>query len=412
MMINLSEDKRNFLSVDAGMIRKMLTEFYYVDFAGNLNELLKIHGITDVKLAEELELPVKAVHDWRFGDKVLKDRERFKEIGLCLSMTEGRLSDYLLSLGYTRLYPKNPLDKICLLAIKNKMDPGETIRFYRENVKEFRSRVINPRFKNSVYSSGEYENDLNRIKTSGELEDWLLRYAESFKEFSKAVLPNKELILYATLFCDPLSIVQMYETGELPDEIRDLISVQASGKGLSPQILRNKLIHYGLLKNMNDKDIDRLLKYAHVRQFTSPETAFESALLLAVRCAHQRFPVYVYDYLVNMSLLLSTISKETWKNRVATNVYDPMTSSAIYRAGLYAVLIEEVNIRLKNASCFVNDYYGEGKRSDDEFLFENLYTGYSKTEKKCLADFVGDVMYLLAEDGEVDKNDVMALFGK
>jgi len=371
---------------------------------------LKIQGISDQEFAKKLGNGLTTVTDWRFGRSLPADREIIKEIGLSLSMKEGRLCDYLLSLGYSRLYPKNPLDKECLNVLREKVNPGDTIGIYQKRKEDYRQKDFSLQWKNRVNNSKEFQKSAVMLQKNEELEEWLLHYAESLKSYAKTVLPNKDLILYITLFLDPQSIIAMYETGELPVIVRDLISPLASGRGVSPKMLRNKLIYFGISKNMNANDIDLMLEYSHLRKFTSPETPFESALLLAVRHAHLRFPIYEYDYLISTDLLLSTISKDYRNNKKSGNDDEPKTPSLFWRMGQYGFLIEDNKLRLGTVSRLADDYYNSPWRDDDDITFEYFYTAYSKKGKKCLANYVMDIMALLAEDGDLDKNEVTSFF--
>jgi hypothetical protein len=191
----------------------------------------------------------------------------------------------------------------------------------------------------------------------------------------------------------------MYETGELSGEIRLLLSPLLLGKEFDARNIRDKLIAFGIQKNLTDIDIDRLTEMAKLRRFSNPETPFEAAVLMAVRQGHLRFPAYENDYLSDLTRLLGAILKKSSEKG------DSLTSSTIWRMSLFTALYEETIQRTGLAEKLNAFYFSPGQRGEEEHGFEKFYTAYSEDGEKNLADYVKDIATLLKETGEISSNE-------
>ncbi|MDR1625766.1 MAG: hypothetical protein LBT33_04430 [Spirochaetia bacterium] len=396
----ISEERRRLLAEDLGLIRSARKNFRYFNLAGNLSVLMTQKGVADGELARRMGIPNTNVSNWRFGKAYPKNREQFKEIGLCLCMGEGELNYFLVSMGYPPLYPKNSFDGACIAALHGSSGAEGVIAAYRESVGKLNgARAGLGQVQGPILGAdGEANPDL--VRSEEEFEKWLARYAAGFSSLARTVLPNKELILYATLFLGGAMLGEMYQTGELPPAIRSLLDPMEAGKEFFPKELRNKLIAFGLSKNMNDADIDRILELGRLRLFSSPETPVEAALLMAVRRAHIRFPVYEYRYLCDMSALLGAILRKP-----ASGSQD-LKESTIWRLSFYSQLADEISERLETAGLLSGNYFSAGLRDDVDREFEKYYTALSGEGEKHLADYVGDIIAVLAEDGDFPEKDV------
>jgi hypothetical protein len=393
----LSETKRNLISKDAETIRTALNEFPMFDYAGGLSTFMKIKGINVNELAKQLNLGVTIVDKWRFGDVPSRGREQMKEIGLALLLTERELNHYLLSVGHKPLCDRNPLDNACIYALRTHADGENPVAVYKKSVADFLHRDIKPAIR--FDPGADTENRYNEIRSEDELDAWVEHYAEKFRDLSNTILPNKNLILFTTLFLGIQALNEMYETGELPGDIRLLLSSLLLGKEFAAKNIRDRLIAFGIQKNLTDIDIDRLMEMAKLRRFSSPETPFEAAVLMAVRQGHLRFPAYENDYLSDLTRLLGAILKKSSEKGAS------LTSSAIWRMSLFTILYEETSQRTGLAEKLNAFYFSPGQRGEEEHNFEKFYTAYSEDGEKSLAGYVKDIAALLKETGEINSKE-------
>lgn len=396
-MASLSETKRNLISKDAQTIRTVLNDFPLFDYAGGLSAFMKVKGITDNELAKRLGLGTALVDKWRFGDVPPKGREQMKEIGLALSLTERELNHYLLSTGHKPLCDKDPLDNACIYVLRTHKDGENPAAAYKKSVADFMRQDIKAAIDPGAVPGAE--NNYHEIRSEDELDEWIAHYAEKFRDLSNAVLPNKDLILFTTLFLGSRALTEMYETGELPGDIRLLLSPLLLGKKFAAKDIRDKFIAFGIKKNFTDTDIDRLMEMAKLRRFSNPETPFEAAVLMAVRQGHLRFPAYENDYVTGLAKLLAAILKKSSETEAS------LTSSTIWRMSLFTMLYEETIQRTGLAEKLNAFYFSPGRRGEEEHTFEKFYTAYSEDREKSLAGYVKDIAALLKETGEIDSGE-------
>jgi transcriptional regulator with XRE-family HTH domain len=403
-MNRVSARRRELLADDMRMIRGTLGEFHCYDFPAGLSAMMRERGLSDSELGRRLGVSHAAVAKWRCGEARPNGKERLKELGLALCLTEDELNAFLLSLGYPPLYHKNPLDDACLFTLRNHRGE-DAAAMYKKYVEQFRVKDFKPAWPQRTVPTAVLRESFAHVRTEAELETWLERYAGAFNAFARTVVPNKDLILYIMIFLGGVTINELFEAGELPVAIRNLLYPLVAGNELALRGLRDKLIAFGLFKNMNADDIDRLLDLARLRRFSRPGTPAQAACLIAVRQAHGRFPLYEYDYLGDISLAL----EDALRDAPARS----LTDSAQRQKSFYTELFEEVSRRLGDVEQLAKNYLSPGRRGGDETAFEEFYTAYSEGEdkfrtEKCLADYVKDVIDILIEDGEVQEKDVRA----
>jgi hypothetical protein len=366
--------------------------------------MMRERGLSDSELGRRLGVSHAAVAKWRCGGARPKGKERLKELGLALCLTEDGMNGFLLSQGYPPLYHKNPLDDACLFVIRNHRGEGAAT-VYREYVGRFRVMDFKPAWPHRSVPTAVLGESFAHVHTEAELEEWLERYAGAFSAFARTVVPNRDLILYIMVFLGGATINEIFEAGELPVSIRNLLYPLVAGNELALRGLRDKLIAFGLFKNMNADDIDRLLDLARLRRFSQAGSPVEAATLIAVRQAHGRFPLYEYDYLGDISVALEDALRDAAAR--------PLSDSGQWRKSFYAELFEEVSERLGEVEQLAKSYLASDRRGGDEAAFEEFYTAYAEGEdkfrtEKSLADYVKDVIGILVEDGDVAENDVRA----
>ncbi|MDR2767197.1 MAG: helix-turn-helix domain-containing protein [Treponema sp.] len=402
--MNLPAERRTLLAGDITMIRKALGEFRYYDFPGSLSAAMREKGLSDSELGRRLGLSHSTISKWRSGDARPKGKERLKELGLALSLTEDEMNGFLLSMGYSPLYHKNPLDDACIFIIR-RHSGDNAAALYKKYVDQFRVGEFKPAQLYKSIPTVVLQDSFAHVRTEAELETWLERYAASFSAFATVIVPNRELILCIMIFLGGATINELFEAGEFPAVIKNFLYPLVSGNELVLRGLRDKLIAFGLFRNMNADDIDRLLDLAKLRVFSRPGTPFEAAALIAVRQAHARFPLYEYDYLGDAAVTLEDALRDAGLR--------PFTDSVQRRKSFYTALFEEISERLNDVEKLAGAYLSPGGRDDDDAAFEEAYTAYSGADdkfhrEKCLADYVRDIIDILVEDGDIQEKDVRA----
>ena len=395
-----SEDIRKLLEDDLAMVREALEGFGGYRFSDILIERMAAKGLSASELARRCRVSHAAIGKWRSGGAKPVGKERVKEAGLALSMDEDGIGALLLSMGYAGLYEKNPLDNACIFTIRK--NPEDPVGFYRDVVEQFRLKEVQPSPRRKSLSTSDVKKSFAHVYTESSFSDWLSRYADSFSSFAKTVLPNKELILYALLFLGGASINEMYATGELPISIRNLLYPLMAGSEIGQKGLREKLIVFGLLRNMPEEEIDRLLRFAKLRPFSRPRTRCETVALTAVRCAHSRYAIYEYECLGRVCAILGALLE----NEEAAHVRVEPTESMVRRKTFYSGLRLELLPRAEMAKLLADNYEQPGQRGAAEKLFEEAYT---EADAKCLAHYVGDVLSILTEDGDIDPDEAEGL---
>ena len=389
----VSEDRRKLLEDDLTMIRESLDGFGSYRFSSDLIERMSAKGISANELARRCRVSHAAIGKWRSGGAKPVGKERIKEVGLALSMESSEINAMLLSLGYAGLYARNPLDNACLLAIRK--EPVDPVGYYRDIVEEFRLKEVTPSPFRKSFATPEVQKSFDHVYTESSFKNWLSKYADGFNAFAKTVIPNKELILYAMLFLGGTSINEMYVTGELPISIRNMLYPLIAGSEIGQKGLMEKLVIFGLLRNMPEEEIDRLLELAKLRPFSRPKIRCEAAALAAVRCAHSRYPMYEYECLGSICAILGALLE----NEEADLKQETQTDSMEFRRTFYSDLRTELLPRIELSERLADNYLKPGMRGDDELLFERLYTD---ADAKSLAHYVKDILEILIEDGDIE----------
>ena len=389
----IPENRRSLLEDDLAMVRETLEGFGSYRFSDELIRNMTERNLSASELARRCRVSHAAVGKWRSGSAKPVGKERVKEAGLALSLDEDGLNKVLLSLGYAGLYEKNPLDNACIFTIRKQ--PDDPVGFYRNILEEFRLKSAAPSPRRKYMSTSKVRKSFAHVYTEASFRGWLTRYADSFSAFAKTALPNKELILYALLFLGGSSINEMYETGELPVSIRNLLYPLIAGSEIGQKGLREKLIVFGLLRNMPEEEIDRLLLLAKLRLFSQAETRPETAALAAVRCAHSRYAAYEYECLAGVCAVIGALLENEAEKQPPQNP----TNSGMRRHSFYSGLQAELLPRLELAGQLAENYERPGHRGVEEKLFEELYT---EAGAKCLAHYVKDILTLLIAEGDID----------
>jgi transcriptional regulator with XRE-family HTH domain len=400
------EDRQKLLSRDAGMISGASRAYARFAFSNILSAHLKKKGLTRVDLGRRLGLSHQAVSKWCSGGARPQDKETAKEIGLALGLTEGEMNELLLSLGYTPLYPKSPLDSACIFILNKHGSAREPLGEYREFVERRRVRDIGLLKDRATIPTLELRKKLGRILTEDELENWLKENIIHFSASEDTLLPKVELQLFIKLFLGGDSINRQYKNHFIPKIIRDWLYPMTSGGELTQKELRNKLIAFALFKNMTIGDINFMLELAKLRKFSSPENTYEAALLIAVRLAHDRFPPYEDDYLgcvvyPELEKILAHYSKKEGASLSETEL----------RRKKFSIRLKDDVINRIDATWERAEKYRLEARDEAEGIFEKYYTDRNLDYSRCLAVYIRDITRELIREGAVSGKEAEPLYG-
>lgn len=370
----MNDETRKLIFEDVEQIREGLESFAEYDFPADLQRRMDAQGLSALSLAARCFVSHTIVDKWRQNKARPNGKERVKELGMALGMDENELNTFLYQNGYPKLYAKNPLDdaaKVLLLGASGRED---IVSLYRELIDRLGlenyapPRGIEP-LKTYILSKG-----LKAAAENGQVSRWFREHGKYFAGGVKTQLPDLRIIRFLLLFFGDLRVHEMVVTGEVPAALKGLLYDLSGGRAVSVRGLREKLIAFGLYSSMTEEEIDTLLGYARLRAVSDPATMTDFAVLSALRTAHERYPHYEAG---NLKRIVKRLS-------ASAEAYDK-------------ALLAEYDKRLENA-VKRTAYYDKRVLSEEETLFEKLYTSYSDHS---VMDYVYDALLLLVEMGQL-----------
>lgn len=366
----------DFLEEDLSEIAEALESGSSYSFAAHVDGQMKELGLSSAELGRRCGVSHAIVDKWRKGTARPNGKERMKELGMALGMDEQALSTFLYRSGYPPLFAKNPFDSAARLVLLRYGGGSDLVSRYRALILELElgnTDASRAQALESAVMSREFLAAAKEDRVSG----WFRQYRGNFVADGKNMVLGEQLVRFLLLYIGESTVHELAVTGELPVTLRNLLYPVLGGKAVAVRHLREKLIAFGLYSNMTEDELDVLLRCARLRPLSEPETATDTALLMAVRLGHQRYPFYEYE---NVNTVLSRL-----------------------RAGFAAdgALEEEYKKRQQLCTELVNYYLNSGKSQDDE-SFERLYTSYSD---RGLMDYVHDILDTLLQRGVLDAAD-------
>ena len=390
-------EKLKILSLDAETIRKVSLSYSKFAFTNILSGYLKKKGMPQIELGRLLGLSHQAVSKWCSGSSRPQNKETAKEIGLALGLTEDEMNELLLSLGYMRLYPKNPLDSICIFVLENRKKTGDLLKEYRGLIERYKVSNIELLKQRKTIPTMELRKTLGRLLTEEELDMWLKQNIIHFSALGDTLLPKMELQMYVKLLLGGDSINRQYQNDLIPKVIRDWLYPMICGEKLTQKELRDKLIAFALFKNMAEFDINFMLDLAGLRSFSSPENTYETILLAAVRLAHERFPPYEDDCLGCVIYPeIETILEYFSQKEEAFLTEQELRQKTFYKA-MEDEILKRIDVTWNNA-----EKYRMSPRDQTEEIFEKYYTDRNLDYSRCLAVYVRDITDVFIKEGIVD----------
>jgi protein-tyrosine phosphatase len=264
------------------------------DFVEDINKRVEELKISSKVIAHYTGIQRRTIEKWLGGLTRPNGKERMKELGMILGMGEKELSEFLLKNQYSGLYSKNPFDAACMKVLRSHAGKINVVLLYHKELDKRGIPLLQLQQTVVTYSSGPILQSLKKAISAADFEVWIEYHSVYFDAARTVVLPSEALTRFVLLHVDS-SIHDMYAMDNLPDPLRRLLWKIQSGERYALHGLRRKLIAFGLYSNMTDADIDRMLRYARLMPLTKLSSKLDTAIFVAMRLAHERFPYYEYS---------------------------------------------------------------------------------------------------------------------
>lgn len=370
---------RMLLADDIDMIRESIAAMDEYHFSEEVSSRMEALGLSASMLGKRCLVSHTIVDKWRQGKAKPNGKERMKEIGMALEMDLEALDAFLYNNGYPRLYVKNPLDSVARLLLLNSAGRSDIVDMYRELIEKLGLSGYAQSAKAVPLTTTAFSRDFYEAAGQGRISEWFRTHREHFVGDAKMQLPDIRLIRFILLYMGESSIHEMTVMGELPVTLKNLLYPLLSGKPVAVRRLREKLIAFGFYMNMTEEEIDLMLSYAKQRLITEPTSRLDMALLVALRYAHERYPLYES---VNLAIIAGRLAASDEEFEQA--------------------MLPEYQARLTGAEQRAA-YYFKKSRTEDERRFEEEYTSYSD---RGVMDYIRDVLELLIADKTLEHEEI------
>lgn len=363
--------KVKFLINDVKFIKETLHDFSAYSLARDITLHMEVLGINQNMLAQRVHVSHTMVAKWLTKGAKPHGKERCKELGMALGMDADELSLFLQKNGYPKLYAKNPMDAACRFILNSSAGDEQVVTAYRDFLKLYGldSYLLNP--NPADIATTVLSRDFSKVESVTGFKAWIKDNDHYFRAFDKVYIATPQLVRFVLLYIGEQTINEMYITGELPITVKNLLYPLLADKEIAVRGLRAKLIVFGLYENMVEDEIDIMLNLARLQPMTEPSLLIDHAILMALRCAHERYPYFELDN--------------------AEKVLNGLKDSSMPE------LLDYYKGQKKRAGQLVDYYNVGGYKSDDRF-FEEAYTDFAASG---ILQYIGDVLELLVESNVV-----------
>ncbi len=365
-------NKTHILSDDIQYIEDILSQFGAYHFDTSLCGVMEDRKLSASELARRCHVSHTIIDKWRQGKAKPNGKERIKELGMALGMNVSELDTFLLSNGYPKLYIKNPLDGAARVLMEKCGGKSDIVDLYRALIERLGLSDLSTVDEEPPLATAVMSGALVDAVKAGNVSGWFEQFRGQFAGDDKTQRPNLNLCRFIILYMGDASINELAVTGELPVTIKNILYPLLAGKAVTIRFLREKLIAFGAYSNMTEDEIDVMLKCMHFQQLEEPVTSLDMAVLTALRCAHERYPLYEEENL----------------KRIITRLTSP-------KDAYDAELLEKYIQREKIVSRMV-EYYEKHQMTEEEKEFEQRYTSYAD---RGVMDYMHDVIAGLVKDG-------------
>ncbi len=384
--------KKIILADDIALILDALESFASYDFASDVSGRMRALGLSASALAGQCMVTHTIVGKWCAGNARPHGKERMKELGMALGMDIGGLNAFLYANGYPGLYVKNPLDSACKLVLLMMAGKENIVPVYRSFLDEYGLNVYVPSPDRQDIATTVMSRAFDAVADFGDFDRWLSEQKKHFGASAKTQMPNARLIRLILLYIGSATVYELYAAGELPVTLKNLLYPLLGEREVAVRGLREKLIAFGLYCNMTEEEMDVMLEYAKLRPFSKPETRLDMVMLVALRCAHERYPYFEY----------------TGMQRLTAHLRETAGSVPPAESGRLCELLALYEEQMENAAARVRYYEDESHKSETDLLFEKHYTAYAD---RGIIDYMRDVLTALCAHGVIKEDEAGDMLG-
>ena len=379
----MSDELSKLLQDDVEMLMEYMSKFKNHSFSDDLKLLMKKNKFSSVTLGKRALISHTIVDKWLHGKAKPNGKERMKELGMALGFDGPKLNVFLYKNGYPKLYVKNPLDSAAKYLLLNAAGKSDIVELYRKMIEREGLESFTVSEDNNLCESKIMSNELKDAAAQSRFSVWFREHEGDFTGDERTQFPDMRIIQYIMLYIGDSSINDLVVTGELPVKLKKLLYSLMGRKAVKTRGLRERLIALGLYTNMNEEEIDRLLKYVRLRAISKPTSRLDYAVLFALRMAHDRYPYYEYE---NYERIVK-------KFEHSTELYDKL-------------LYPEYSKKLESARQRV-DYYDRCDSDSEKKIYEENYTSYSD---RGVMDYVRDILSVLVEKKKLSKDEIRPIW--
>ena len=377
-------NKTHILSDDIQYIEGILSQFGAYHFDTALCSMMEEKKLSSSEFARRCHVSHTIIDKWKNGKAKPNGKERMKELGMALGMNVAELDTFLLSNGYPKLYIKNPLDGAARILMEKCCGKSDIVDLYRALIERLGLSDLSTVDEEPPLATAVMSGALVDAVKAGNVSGWFEQFRGQFAGDDKTQRPNLNLCRFTILYMGDSSINEMAVTGELPVTIKNILYPILAGKAVTVRYLREKLIAFGIYSNMTEDEIDVMMKCMRLQPVSEPVTSLDMAILSALRCAHERYPLYEEENL----------------RRIITRLSSPKDSYD-------SELLENYIQREKIVSRMV-EYYEKHQMTEEEKEFEQRYTSYAD---KGVMDYVHDILTSLIKDGYLTEAETGNMLG-
>lgn len=370
------------LTSDLTYIEDILSQFGAYRFSEDVQRRMDELGLSSAALARRCLVSHTMVDNWRRGKARPNGKERMKELGMALAMDADSLNAFLLFNGYPRLYVKNPLDSAARLLLLRHGGRPDAVSLYRELIGRLGLEGPSETRGEAPLATTVLSMELKQAAAEGTASRWFRLYRGQFTGDGKTQLPSLRLARFLLLYLGERSVRELEVTGELPAALGRLLYPILAGRAVTVRFLREKLIAFGLYADMTEEEIDVMLRCVGLRPLTEPASALDMAVLSALRCAHERYPLYEYENL----------------RRIIGRLTPPDSEDDARLLAEYA--------RRGEAARQLAAYYETHEPSEEERDFEARYTSYAD---RGVMDYVRDLLSALVRAGSLSEEETASM---
>lgn len=371
----MMKNKAKILADDMDFIKRSLENFTGYDLAGDIAARMQTLGINKSGLAARAHVSHTTVGKWLKKGVKPRGKERVKELGMALSMDHVELNQFLLQNDYPRLYSKNPLDAACRFVLSQIAGNEHIVEVYRSFIMLYELDTYSLKHEPLDIDTELLSRELANIKTLEGFAVWIKDSDKYFRAFDKAYIAPNKLINFIRPYMDEQNIHEQFTLSSLLISSKNLLYPLNDQKEVAVRGLRAKLIVLGLYENMTEDEIDMMLRFARLQPLTEPTAPMDQVILMALRCAHERYP---YFELSNAEKALKSLRK------------DPAPD-----------MLRFYKSQRRRAEELVESYDG-GVMKSDERVFVKAYTdGYTSGVLR----YMRELLLVLAKNGVISASE-------